>query len=70
MNNAANTATQIISTRAVHTAMAASVEAAGIDCSKALYEAANRFNAEHFASVLTAIMVEIATPSSPRALAS
>src|SRR3972149_3163253 len=64
-----NTAAAIASTRAVHTAMAASVKANGLDCSKALYEAAARFNETYFGGHLTALLVEITAPASPRAYA-
>jgi SprT-like family len=56
-------------TRAVHTAMSASVRDRGVPQSQALYQAADRFNHEHFAGVLTAILVEITAPGSPRAYA-
>jgi hypothetical protein len=67
-SNASNV-TEIIATRAVHTAMAASVQANGLDCSKALYVAAARFNQDYFGGQLTALLVEITAPASPRALA-
>lgn len=69
MTQANNTAQLIVSTRAGHAAMAASVATAGLACSQDLYKAAADFNATHFAGVLTAILVEIAAPGSPRALA-
>lgn len=52
----------------VHTAMAASVQTAGIDQSKAIYALAARFNQDFFSGQLT-LMVEITAPASPRAMA-
>ncbi len=70
MNNTNLTqAADLAATRAVHSAMAASVTARGTVQSQGLYDAARRLNADHFAGVLTAILVEITAPGSPRALA-
>lgn len=71
MTNPNNTQSpsNIIATRAVHAAMAASVKADGNVSSQALYTTAAEYNAAHFGGLLTAIMVEITTPGSPRALA-
>lgn len=49
--------------------MAASVTARGTTQSQALYVAARKLNADHFGGCLTAILVEITAPGSPRALA-
>jgi hypothetical protein len=72
MTNAATqspAAAAIVATRAVHRAMAQTVASNGQACSKELYTAAAEFNATHFGGLLTAIMVEITAPASPRALA-
>lgn len=62
-------AADLAATRAVHSAMAASVTARGIPESQALYIAARQLNETHFAGCLTAILVEITAPGSPRAYA-
>lgn len=70
MNNAATqSAASIVSTRAVHTAMAATVASHGHDLAKDLYETARRYNDEFFGGQLTALLVEITAPASPRAYA-
>jgi hypothetical protein len=68
-NTTETTETQIIATRAVHRALAASVELQGIDQARALYAAAREFNAAYFAGSLLPVAVMIAAPASPRALA-
>jgi hypothetical protein len=55
--------------RVVHAAMAASVAEGGSPEAQALYTLANTFNLEYFAGTLTALLVEITAPASPRALA-
>lgn len=70
MNNAASTAAQsAVTSRAVHTAMAASVQANGLDVAREIYETARQFNQDYFGGMLTALLVEITAPASPRALA-
>jgi hypothetical protein len=59
----------IIATRAVHRAMAQTVATHGHVAAQQLYTSAEAFNAEYFGGQLTAIMVEITAPASPRALA-
>lgn len=62
-------ASEIIASRAVHTAMAMSVQTRGEPCAVRLYETARQHNETHFGGQLTAILVEITAPASPRALA-
>lgn len=58
-------AADLVSTRAVHSAMAASVTARGIPQSQALYVAARQLNETYFGGILTAILVEITAPGRP-----
>jgi hypothetical protein len=70
MNNAAtDNVTEIVKSRAVHSAMAATVQAAGLDVAREIYETARQFNDQFFGGMLTALLVEITAPASPRALA-
>lgn len=69
MNNANNAPAAIVATRAVHAAMAATVQAAGLDVAREIYETARQFNQDYFGGMLTALLVEITAPASPRALA-
>jgi hypothetical protein len=70
MNNAAtNPAQSAVTSRAVHSAMAATVQAAGLDVAREIYETARQFNDQFFGGMLTALLVEITAPASPRALA-
>ena len=58
-----------VSARLAHVALAAQVELQGSDCSRALYQAAQAFNAELFEGALLPLFVEITPPGSMRALA-
>lgn len=70
MSNTKNTAaSEIIATRAVHRALAASVDSQGVDQAKALYHAALDYNARFFDGALLPVAIMIATPGSARALA-
>ena len=69
MTNPASVAQAAVDSRAVHVAMARSVAAAGLPCVQALYTKANEFNSLHFGGQLTALLVEVTAPASPRAYA-
>lgn len=69
MNNATSPAQSAVTSRAVHSAMAATVQAAGLDVAREIYETARQFNQDYFGGMLTALLVEITAPASPRALA-
>jgi hypothetical protein len=55
--------------RTVHAAMASTVQEAGDDVARAMYVKARQFNDLYFDGALTALLVEITAPASPRALA-
>lgn len=55
--------------RTVHAAMLLTVQDAGDDVARAIYNRALWFNQEYFGDELTALLVEITAPASPRAFA-
>jgi hypothetical protein len=64
-----NTAKNLIASRSVHRALAVTVELQGIDQAKNLYAKALEFNKTYFAGSLLPVVVMIAAPASPSALA-